>query len=184
VNEVNEDAVIGDERFVCPMCEDSDTQTKWCIAQLTYGVGEKAVELTVRLPIRRCDACDIEFLDHVGEELKHEAICRHRGVLSPREIKKIRQRHGVSRARFAQLTGLGEASLNRWENALNIQSPANDRYLRLLASPDVWQRLEVIARGSATDGAKEPWADRFPHLKPVAQLKRAEQEHFVLRKAA
>ena len=38
----------------------------------------------------------------------------------------------MSRADFSRLTGLGEATLNRWENGILIQNAANDRYLRLL----------------------------------------------------
>ena len=50
----------------------------------------------------------------------------------------------MTRARFAQVTGLGEASLNRWENGLTIQTRANDRYLRLLAYPEVMRQLEEV----------------------------------------
>ena len=92
------------------------------------------VELTVDVPVRRCEACDFEYLDDEAERLKHGAICRHLGVLSPDEIRHIRKELGMTRAKFAQVTGFGEASLNRWENGLTIQTHANDRYLRLLAA--------------------------------------------------
>ena len=52
----------------------------------------------------------------------------------------------MSRAAFAQVSGLGEASLNRWENGLAIQNHANDRYLRLLAHPEIMSRLRSIQR--------------------------------------
>lgn len=38
-------------------------------------------ELTVDVPVRRCEACDFEYLDDEAEQLKHGAICRHLGVL-------------------------------------------------------------------------------------------------------
>ena len=41
----------------------------------------------------------------------------------------------MTRAAFTRVTGLGEATLNRWENGIMIQTLANDRYLRLLANP-------------------------------------------------
>ena len=50
----------------------------------------------------------------------------------------------MTRARFAQVTGLGEASLNRWENGLTIQTHANDRYLRLLARPEIMRQLQEL----------------------------------------
>jgi putative zinc finger/helix-turn-helix YgiT family protein len=109
-----------------------------------YGSGGSAVTLQVELPIRRCDTCDFEFLDQEGERIKHEAVCRHLGVLTSTEIRGIRERYGMSRASFAELTGLGEATLNRWENGVVIQNPANDRYLRLLSMPDVFGRLSHL----------------------------------------
>ena len=56
-------------------------------------------------------------------------------MLTPWEIREIRKKHDLSRAAFAELTGLGAASLGRWETGALIQSLANDRYLRLLAAP-------------------------------------------------
>ena len=57
----------------------------------------------------------------------------------------------MTRAAFAQATGLGEASLNRWENGVLVQNAANDRYLRLLAIPEVMSRLnDLLARDLAS----------------------------------
>ncbi len=132
-----------------PTCFECDapTITEWCWHTFTYGFGSAAVELTVNLPVRTCGSCGFESLDHEAETLKHEAICTHLGVLSPKDIRGIRRMHGMSRAAFAQVTGLGEATLNRWENGIMIQTLANDRYLRLLASPATMQRLKSF--GSA-----------------------------------
>lgn len=132
-----------------PTCFECDapTSTEWRRHTFTYGFGSAAVELTVNLPVRTCGSCGFESLDHEAETLKHEAVCTHLGVLSPKEIRGIRRRHGMSRAAFAQVTGLDEATLDRWENGIMIQTLANDRYLRLLASPATMQRLKSF--GSA-----------------------------------
>lgn len=50
----------------------------------------------------------------------------------------------MTRAQFSEVTGLGEASLNRWENGINIQTHANDRYLRLLATPNAMRELQRL----------------------------------------
>ena len=57
----------------------------------------------------------------------------------------IRKKHGLSRAAFAKITGLGEASLGRWEKGINIQNLGNDRYIRLLEDPRVMQQLREVA---------------------------------------
>ena len=63
----------------------------------TYGSGEDAVELHVRLPVRHCEACDFHFIDHVGERIQTEVVYRHHGLLSPWEIRAIRERRKLSR---------------------------------------------------------------------------------------
>ena len=130
--------------LTCPICGADHVNTYHRPDTLKYGSGESAVKLHVELPVRRCDACNFEFLDHEGERVKHEAVCRHLGVLTSTEIRGIRERYGMTRASFAEFTGLGEATLNRWENGVLIQNRANDRYLRLLAMPDIFDRLSHL----------------------------------------
>ena len=123
---------------------DADTRRTWGEHTFTYGRGTDAVELNVDLPVHVCPSCGLEFLDDEAETLKHEAVCAHLGVLSPREIRGIRERYGMLRAAFSKVTGIDEATLNRWENGILIQSAANDRYLRLLEVPDNLHRLERL----------------------------------------
>lgn len=120
-------------RRLCADCGNS-VATSWHSHTFQYGSGASAADLTVRLPVRRCDHCDFDYLDDESERIKHEAVCRHLGVLTPAEVRGICEHHGMSRAAFAKITGIGEASLSRWENGINVQAPANDRYLRLLAA--------------------------------------------------
>lgn len=129
--------------YACPQCGETGAVTTSPYRHtFRYGSGESTVDLTVELPLRRCSTCEFEFLDDEAERLEHEAICAHLGVLSPKEIRGIREAYGLSRNEFAQVTGLGEATLNRWENGIKIQTLANDRYLRLLALPLNMQRLK------------------------------------------
>ena len=123
---------------------DAPADTRWREHAFRYGAGASAVELNVTLPVRVCRSCGFEFLDHEAETLQHDAVCAHLGVLTPKEIRGIRRMHGMSRAEFSRVTGLGEATLNRWENAILIQNAANDRYLRLLARHENVRRLERL----------------------------------------
>ena len=168
----------------CPMCGDTGVTTSWNRHIFDYGTGDSAVELTVSVPVRRCDTCEFEYLDEAAERLKHEAICRHLGVLSPAEIRRIRETLEMTRARFAQVTGLGEASLNRWENGLTVQTHANDRYLRLLARPGIMRQLqEFVAIEIPSQPIAVPIGNRFRTLE-VTDVLLKEQENFRLRKVA
>jgi DNA-binding transcriptional regulator YiaG len=94
------------------------------------------------VPLRRCRDCGFEFLDSVAEERQHDAVCRHLGVMTPAEIRQIRQKAGsLSRGEFAKISRVGEASLGRWERGELIQNAANDQLLYLLTFPENLNRL-------------------------------------------
>ena len=131
--------------LTCPQCGESAISTSKQRDKFVYGTGDSAVELIVDLPVRHCNDCDIHYMDFEAEDIKHEAVCRHLGVLPPAAIVNIRKKHGLSRAAFAKITGLGEASLGRWEKGINIQNLGNDRFIRLLDDPRVMQQLREVA---------------------------------------
>ena len=172
------------QELTCPLCGNAGITTSWNPDAFNYGSGESMVELTVDVPVRGCEACDFEYLDDEAERLKHRAVCRYLGVLSPGEIRHIRKGFGMTRAKFAQVTGFGEASLNRWENGLTIQTHAYDRYLRLLAAhPSNIRDIERFAHPAPSPQSETPSGNRFRVLKMTPNLLK-EQESFQLRKAA
>jgi len=168
----------------CPVCAEEDITTTWTLHTFDYGSGETSVELQARVPVHRCGKCEFEFLDDAAEQLRHQAICNHLGVLTPDEIRRIRKIHRMTRAAFAHVTGLGEASLNRWENGLSIQTHANDRYLRLLARPEIMRTLqEFMTAELSTSRVTGIVAYRFQVVEPT-DIMRKKQESFRLRPAA
>ena len=173
---------VAESDYICPQCGDNAVTTFRHRHTFVYGSGESAVDLTVDLPVRRCVSCEVTFLDDEAERLKHDAVCQHFGVLTPTEIRRIRESYGMTRAAFAQVTGLGEATLNRWENGIVIQTLANDRYLRLLENPATMQRLKSFdpAEPSSTS-AGNGW--RFRCLEESEDVLR-ERDNFQLRRAA
>ena len=159
---------------------DAPVRTEWRDHTFAYGAGESAIELTTHIPVEICGLCGTGSLGHEAERLLHEAVCAHHGVLTPREVRAIRERHGLSRAAFAEVSGLGEATLHRWENGILIQNRANDRYLRLIESADNLLALRQLGRGS--HAAAPPWRPSFPALGAVSAL-RAHQAAYQLRVA-
>lgn len=141
----------------CGMCGGSRITTAIHRHTFTYGIGGDAVDLTADVPVRRCGDCGFEFLDDEGQRLKDEAVRRHHGVLTPRDVRDVRRAYGMTRKEFAEISGIGTASLHRWENGLSVQTYAYDRYLRLLATPRIMGRLQSLVatiRGiDATEGA-------------------------------
>jgi putative zinc finger/helix-turn-helix YgiT family protein len=131
------------ETPVCPECGHSEIDTHWEDCPFPYGSGADAVEIAVHLPVRKCRQCGFEFLDEEAEDLRHEAVCRHLGRLTPGEIKALRGKYGFSRADLARLTGLGEATIARWERGELIQNAGNDSLLWLLHYQENVDRLRL-----------------------------------------
>ena len=151
-----------DSGFTCPDCGGHSYTTVQHDDAFEYGAGDDPVTLHATIPVHCCDSCDFEFLGREGRRIKHEAVCRHFDLLTPREIRHIRERHGMSRTAFAEITGFGEATLNRWERGAVIQNRANDRYLRLTESPDVLNWLKRIQVGPANAEPRETGTAQRP----------------------
>ena len=110
--------------------------------EFEYGSGKDAVVLTARIPIWMCDTCEENFTDWRAEEARHNAVCDHLGRLRPSEIQSIRRSYDVSQDDFAKITGIGVASIKRWEAGSLIQGESFDRYLRLLKNDENFMRLK------------------------------------------
>jgi putative zinc finger/helix-turn-helix YgiT family protein len=166
-----------DQTRSCAICGSNEVSTTYELEEFPYGHGPDAVMISVRIPIRHCRSCGESFADEDATLLRHEAVCRHLGVLPPRDIRDLRQRNNLSRASFAAATGIGEASLARWETGSLIQNRANDSLLYLLSFPENLTRLSERLLPAA---AEPSGGRRFPALVVTPSLTQ-EQHHFQLR---
>ena len=130
----------------CELCHTHGLKTELVRDPFVYGKGSDAVELTADVPVHSCSHCGESYTGEEGEIIQHETVCRHLGVLAPREIRALRKGYGMSRAAFAQVTGFGEASVARWERGEVIQNTSNDHLLRSLFDRRVLERLSRLAQ--------------------------------------
>ena len=128
-------------KILCPVCESKRIVTRKLSESFPYGSGKEEVTLSAIVPVHSCQDCQFEFTDELADQAKHNAICQHLEVMPPRQIALIREHYNLSRAEFARVTKIGEASINRWENALLIQNAAMDQYLYLLSFPENFERV-------------------------------------------
>ncbi len=136
-------------RLRCPSCGCDSVETTEIEYKFDYGEGERAVTLSAVVPLRVCRGCGFQYLDDVAEDLQHEAVCRHLGVMTPAQIRGIRERAGgLTRSEFARLTKLGEATLGRWERGELTPNAAYDQLLYLLTFPENLERLRHRAEGA------------------------------------
>lgn len=130
----------------CELCGASGLTTELVRDPFIYGAGADATELSADVPVHTCAECNVSYTGEEAEIARHEAVCRNLGLLTPAEIRGLRESHGLSRAAFARLTGFGEATLARWERGEVIQNASNDSFLRMLMDEDVMKRLESLTQ--------------------------------------
>ncbi len=124
--------IVRENNLLCPNCGSSHIQTTTELDEFKYGSADKAISLKAYLPFRKCLECEFEYTDSEAEDLRHEAICRHLGVMTPNEIVALRKKYDLSRKEFSERTRIGEASLARWETGELVQNAAYDNFLYLL----------------------------------------------------
>lgn len=147
----------------CPACEHTKMVLQEVEDSFEYGAGAEKISVTARIPQYTCENCGLSFSDDAAEEQRHDAVCNALGVLTPREVRAIREAGGLSQAEFASLSGIGKASLGRWERGALVQNESNDNLLRLLAHPENVRRLRDI-RKPKNDSNVIPFARKFGHL--------------------
>ncbi len=147
--------------FHCLACGSDEGTVRIDEVEFEYGRGDRTTTLVAHTPIYICHVCQAEIIDKQGERAKHAAICRHLGILTPMEIYELRNKLDMSREEFAELTGLGTASLARWEAGSHPQNAAYDRLLRLLNVPGVVEALQGMV------DAEEDHAPKLPQLRSL-----------------
>jgi putative zinc finger/helix-turn-helix YgiT family protein len=114
--------------------------------EFDYGADDERVRVIAEaVPVLACPACGEVFYGPEAEQVQHRAICKALGLLTPEEIKGVRERRGMSQAEFARLTGIGVATLSRWEQGRLMPTRSLDGYLRILdALPAAINILEKL----------------------------------------
>jgi putative zinc finger/helix-turn-helix YgiT family protein len=138
---------------VCPDCESDNIRCTVQKQKFAFGPSEHSVELVADIPVCTCGECGHQFIGPEGEDARHEAVCRHLGVLTPGEITNIRETLGLTQNEFAELTHIGTASLSRWENGTLVQNSANDQLVFLMRFSDNVKRLQDRAAGKFQNAA-------------------------------
>ena len=181
-NRLDSDKHPASIEYECPNCGGKEITTTKETERFKFAKGADAVELTATIPVRRCVSCGFQYTDSEAEEAHHEAVCRHLGVLTPREIVGLRKRYGLSRSEFAEITRIGEASLHRWETGQLVQNPGYDQLLYLLKYPANMDRLKERAQGEPESHATQhvDLSTKFPNVVNIAEA-RGHAEAFRLR---
>jgi putative zinc finger/helix-turn-helix YgiT family protein len=128
----------------CPTCNVGQLHFQIVTEHFPYeDDGKEIMVVAEDVPVDVCDnpECKEQLSGPEAARIRHMAICRALGLLTPGEIRAVRDHLNLTQAEFARLTRLGEATICRWERGRLLQNPAMDRYLRLIASGEDNVRL-------------------------------------------
>lgn len=131
----------------CDQCGSTNVRCSIEPQEFYYGSDDSAVLLSAEVKIWTCSSCDFSYTDGASEDIRHDAICNHLGVLTPSSIRELRRHIEISQAELAELTGFGEASIKRWETGAVIQNRSADKFLRILHDPYVLNKLRAVNIG-------------------------------------
>lgn len=119
-------------RKYCEQCG-REVETNIIIKKEVYDVCGEPIEVDARILV--CADCGEEFF---CEELDHETLSgayneyrRRHKLLSPEEIRKIREQYGLSQRSFAKLLNWGDKTICRYENG-SIQDKVHNSLLLFL----------------------------------------------------
>ena len=115
----------------CALCGAEGGTRSVQAQQFAYREGAQEILLVAEVPVISCAHCGETYTGDGAEEAQHDAVCRYLGRLTPEEIRALRDRLGLSQAKLAERTGIGIASIKRWESGALIQNASLDARLRM-----------------------------------------------------
>jgi HTH-type transcriptional regulator / antitoxin MqsA len=124
----------------------------------TFNVGQRTAEVVVdRFHCEQCDEIlySPEQMDSAQIAVA-AALRKQDGLLTPIEIKTIREKYRLSQAQLEQLLGVGPKTVVRWERGTVFQNRTTDELLRIIT-----QFPEVCAYLARKNGV----AVQIPHAK-------------------
>src|SRR2546421_12140352 len=118
---------------ICPSCGAPSLERRFVKDRFEYGAEDKTVWVEAEnVPVEICARCHETFSGPEAARVRHDAICKTLGLLTPSEIRNLRERLGMTQEQFADWTGIGVATISRWERGRWLQTRAHDRFLRTL----------------------------------------------------
>jgi putative zinc finger/helix-turn-helix YgiT family protein len=105
------------------------------------------------LSVPKCGNCGAISIDADAEKQISDAFHKQARLLTPEEILQGREALGLTQKEMADLLGIADATLSRWETGIQVQQRSFDKFLRaFFASPALrkyFQSLQTADAGGA-----------------------------------
>lgn len=81
---------------------------------------------------RHCESCGEDIIPHELDKALDRQRYQRLGLLPPEDIRRVREKTGLSAVNMSHLLGVGEKTYTRWENGHSLQTRASDTLIRLI----------------------------------------------------
>ncbi len=114
------------------------------------------------MPALKCRECGAVLLNNESDAHLSSAFRERLKLLQPETIREGRKRLSLNQREFAELLGVAEESVSRWETGAQMQSRVVDKIMRVyFASPEARKVLDA-ARTDATVGISNDCSEYGP----------------------
>ena len=125
----------------CPNCEEY-TDATLGVEKEVYNVRGEPIEIEAEVVI--CQKCGTKVFNEERDSQNLEKAYSHyrkkHNLLSPDQIRAIREKYGLSQRALSRLLGWGEITIHRYENGA-IQDNVHDSTLHLIEDPQNMQKF-------------------------------------------
>ena len=128
-------------KFFCTVCKE-DQEFEIRKERETYPV--KNDPITIDADVTYCSVCGEQIwnqeLDDANLKTAFRTYREKHRLLQPEEIKRIREKYNLTQVVFAQILGLGEKTIARYESG-SLQDSAPNNLIFLAGYPDAFNLL-------------------------------------------
>jgi putative zinc finger/helix-turn-helix YgiT family protein len=119
---------------------------------------------------RHCSACGENIIPHELDQAIDRERYRRLGLLAPKEIRRVREKTGLSAVDMSHLLSVGEKTYTRWENGRSLQTKASDTLIRLIdKNPEMFAHL-AAEREPGREAFISSYFGELEHLKGDSHL--------------
>lgn len=131
----------------------------------------KGEEFTIDAKVASCPVCGDEFITPESHDVNlsvlQTAYRKKHDLLTTAEIKAIREQYGITQVGFALVLGLGEKTINRYENGY-VPDEGLNNLIKLIRIPSNFRDLFEKNKTKLSEAEQAKVDARLKQLEPIS----------------
>lgn len=139
----------------CPKCISDDVKFTETLEVLESS-DSKMEPVEYWLPQIKCSQCGTSAAFEAVNAM-HDAACFAQKLITPEQIKNIRKKYQMNTKAFADLTGINETTIKRWESRAFFPNKADTNLIKIISThgPDIIYDMRAEEQVETGDIATE-----------------------------